>query len=178
MCATRLAKELSEGGFKVCVIDWKYEWRRLLSDVKGRKAIYALYHSDELPMLKWNPLRPPRGMPWREWMRIVLEWFVLTYGLGARSLSVLRRHMFQLYKEKQHLGTYPTLKDLYKSLSDERDRLAKDERISYDRLDVYDKILDRLWPYAVGDLADLFSSDDGVDVTDIVLENDFTDFEA
>jgi len=173
----KLAKELSDRGYRVCVVDWKYEWRRLVADAKGKKAIYALYHTDELPVLKWNPLRPPRGMPWREWMRIAMEWFVLTYGLGSRSLSVLRRHAFNLYKECVEKGRYPTLKELYRSLRAERDSLER-KRVSFERLDVYDKILDRLWPYAEGDLADIFGEDVGVDVTDVVLQNDFTDFEA
>lgn len=179
VCAMKLAKELSERGYRVCVVDWKFEWRRLVGDAKGKTALYTLYRNHfNVPALKWNPLRPPRGMPWREWMRLVIEWFVLTYGLGSRSLSVLRKHLFNLYAEHTAKGKCPTLKNLYKSLKVERDRLERSKKVSFERLDVYDKILDRLWPYAEGDLADLFGDDVGVDVTDIVLQNDFTDFEA
>ena len=173
--AINLAYQASAKGFRVVVIDWKYEWRRLLKAVKGKRAFYALYEQEGLPKLNWNPLRPPRRVHWREWMRVVLEWFVATYGLGSRSLAVLRKHLWNLYK-KMEPTAYPSFRDLYESIL--RERRVEGKKASFERLDVYDKILDRLWPYAEGDLAELFGRDCETDIVDIVLGNSFVDFEA
>jgi len=177
VAATNLAYQASRRGFKVVAIDWKYEWRRLLRVVEGRKAFFALYERPGLPVLKWNPLRPPRGVHWREWMRVVLEWFVITYGLGSRSIAVMRRHLWRLYTEASGTGGYPSLRDLYESIREERERAAKG-KVSFDKLDIYDKIMDRLWPYAEGDLRELFGEDSETDIVDLVLGHDFVDFEA
>ena len=177
VAATNLAYQASRRGFRVVAIDWKYEWRRLLRVVDGRKAFFALYERPGLPVLKWNPLRPPRGVHWREWMRVVLEWFVITYGLGSRSIAVMRRHLWRLYTEASQTGEYPCLRDLYESIREERERAAKG-KVSFDKLDIYDKIMDRLWPYAEGDLRELFGEDSETDIVDLVLGHDFVDFEA
>ena len=177
VAATNFARQAAGRGLKVVVIDWKYEWRRLLRVVKGSRAFYALYQREGLPVLGWNPLRPPRGVHWREWMRVALEWFVVAYGLGSRSLAVMRKHLWRLYAEAEGTGRCPSLRDLYEAVREERERTAK-RRVSYDRLDVYDKILDRHWPYAEGDLRELFGEDSETDIVDVVLRNDFVDFEA
>ncbi|RLE62523.1 MAG: hypothetical protein DRJ38_09510 [Thermoprotei archaeon] len=156
------------------VIDWKFEWRRLLG-LLGNAGFFVLYEHEKLPRLRWNPLRPPRGVPWREWMRVVLEWFVVAYGLGSRSMAVMRKHLWNLYAE--YAPSYPSLKDLYESILDERERMAK-RKVSFDKLDIYDKILDRLWAYSEGDLKPLFGEDSETDIVDLVLKNDFVDFEA
>ena len=108
-------------------------------------------------------------------MRVVLEWFVLTYGLGSRSMALLRKHLWRLYTEMS--PQYPSLKDLYESILEER-KLAEKQKVSFDKLDIYDKILDRLWPFAEGDLKELFGQDSVMDIVDIVMQSDFVDFEA
>ena len=172
--STNLAYQLAMKGFKVVVIDWKFEWRRLLNLLKNAR-FFALYEHKSLPKLRWNPLRPPKGVPWREWMRVVLEWFVVAYGLGSRSMAVMRKHLWSLYTD--FAPSYPSLKDLYESILGERDRMAK-RKVSFDKLDIYDKILDRLWAYSEGDLKPLFGEDSETDIVELVLENDFIDFEA
>ena len=171
-------------GGRALVLDWKKEWRRLLLDLPGR--FYTLY-TDSWHPLRWNPLRPPRGVDPETWRDVIAQWFSITYGLGHRSYSLLWDVLDKLYEEggvykAYHKGltlaAFPTLEDLYFVIAERLEKLKQDKKVSFDTLDVYRRTLDRLEYYTRRRFRRLFCPKRGIDIGDLLSGTGVTVIEA
>jgi|GEM_PF-947451 len=167
-------------GARALVLDWKKDWRRLLVLCKPCR-FYTLY-SDKFYPLKFNPLKPPRGVDVETWRDIATLWFSVTYGLGPRSYSLIWSKLDELYEAH---GLYddpsaqpPTLLELYEAVGRELDELRRDRRTPFDVLDIYQKTLDRLKFYTRGKFKKLFCSQESIDIGELLEEKGVTVIEA
>ena len=167
-------------GARALILDWKKDWRRLLKICKPCR-FYTLY-SDKFYPLKFNPLKPPKGVDVETWRDIATLWFAMTYGLGPRSYSLIWSKLDELYEAK---GLYdnpnaeaPTLDELYNIISNELIELRRDRRIPFDVLDIYQKTLDRLKFFTRGKFKKLFCAKDSIDIGELLSEKGIVVIEA
>ncbi|MCS7374313.1 MAG: DUF87 domain-containing protein [archaeon GB-1845-036] len=152
------------------ILDWKKDWRRLLEKVKGK--LYILHpskYTGKIKPLTWNPLIPPRNVDPETWRDTVVTWFCMTYGLGARSYTLLWEILDELYAERGiydgYLNNPPTLKDVYRKIKSLYAAERNSRRITFEQLDLYVKTLARLKYYTRGRLSKLFSNRKHIDVS-------------
>ncbi len=169
--AQRIAAEFVRCGGRVIVLDWKFEWRRLLRI--GKAAFYEVGYGVKHP-LRWNPLRPPPGMDWRHWFSKVVTWFATCYGLGPVQVNILRSHLWDLYLAKLERGEYPTMRDLYEEVK----RGLENVKGRSDIRDAYHRLLFRLWTYGEGPLSKVFDKDYDTTITDLLQDYDVVDIEC
>jgi len=119
--------------------------------------------------LKFNLLKPPKGVDVETWRDIATLWFAMAYGLGPRSYSLIWSKLDELYEAK---GLYddpsaeaPTLDELYDIISKE---LRRDRRIPFDVLNIYQKTLDRLKFFTRDKFKKLFCAKDSIDVGELL----------
>jgi len=112
-----LQYQLYESGIPFMAFDPKKDNRPLLHILKDMVVI-------PWDTFKWNPMRPPPGMPVKSWWANLSQICGFSFGWFVASSNYLHEHIDRLYNRYVETGTLPTFLDLYYSVSstDERSR--------------------------------------------------------
>lgn len=111
--AMLLALQLLKKKIPFMVIDWKRQWRSMLSlenfpELKGMQ-VYTIGR-DIAPFL-WNPFRPPPNIDYKTWISVIAECLEKSHlgGLGVADFFI--RIYEQLFKEIKDENFYPNFYD-------------------------------------------------------------------
>ncbi len=108
-----LALQLVKKKIPFMVIDWKRQWRSILSlsgplDLKGIE-VYTIGR-DVIPFL-WNPFRPPPNIDYKTWISVIAECLEKSHlgGLGVADFFI--RIYEKLFNERKDENFYPNFYD-------------------------------------------------------------------
>jgi hypothetical protein len=115
--------------------DLKQDYRHLTTEVDGLVVV-------PWTELKFNPLKPPPGVPPRRWAQVFSEMFSHATALLSGSKNYLLKQIFELF---QLYGLFTELSGPYPSLH-ELQLLVRENRMNYVRTasDYRDRLLNRL----------------------------------
>jgi hypothetical protein len=108
-----LALQLIKKRIPVMVIDWKRQWRSILSlaeplDLKGIE-VYTIGR-DVIPFL-WNPFRPPPNVDYKSWLSVIVECLEKSHLGGLGVGDFIFRIYEKLFNEKKGENFYPNFYD-------------------------------------------------------------------
>ena len=108
-----LALQLIKKRIPVMVIDWKRQWRSILSlaeplDLKGIE-VYTIGR-DVIPFL-WNPFRPPPNVDYKSWLSVIVECLEKSHLGGLGVGDFIFRIYEKLFKEEKGENFYPNFYD-------------------------------------------------------------------
>jgi hypothetical protein len=108
-----LALQLIKKRIPIMVIDWKRQWRSILSlaeplDLKGIE-VYTIGR-DVIPFL-WNPFRPPPNVDYKSWLSVIVECLEKSHLGGLGVGDFIFRIYEKLFKEEKGENFYPNFYD-------------------------------------------------------------------
>lgn len=108
-----LALQLIKKKIPIMVIDWKRQWRSILSlaeplDLKGIE-VYTIGR-DVIPFL-WNPFRPPPNVDYKSWLSVIVECLEKSHLGGLGVGDFIFRIYEKLFNEKKGDNFYPNFYD-------------------------------------------------------------------
>jgi len=111
--AMLLALQLLKKGIPFMVIDWKRQWRSMLSlkDFPGldKVEVYTVGR-DVIPFL-WNPFRPPPNVDYKSWLSVIVECLEKSHLGGLGVGDFIFRIYEKLFKEDKGENFYPNWYD-------------------------------------------------------------------
>jgi hypothetical protein len=95
------------------VIDWKRQWRSLLSlsDLPQTKEIVVLTVGRDTCPFYWNPFRPPKNIDYKTWISVIAECIEKSHLGGLGVADFLIRIYEKLFKEIKDENFYPNFYD-------------------------------------------------------------------
>jgi len=116
--ALLLALQLLKKDIPFMVIDWKRQWRSMLSldnfpELK-KVQVYTIGR-DTLPFL-WNPFRPPKDIDYKTWISVIVECLEKSHLGGLGVADFFMRIYEKLFKEIKDTKFYPNFYDGMKEL--------------------------------------------------------------
>ncbi|MCX5698652.1 MAG: DUF853 family protein [Candidatus Omnitrophica bacterium] len=114
-----LALQLLKKKIPFMVIDWKRQWRSMLSlnnfpELKDVQ-VYTIGR-DVLPFL-WNPFRPPPNIDYKSWISVIIECLEKSHLAGLGVGDIFIRIYEKLFKEVKSDNFYPNFYDGLNELS-------------------------------------------------------------
>jgi len=112
-----LVSELLKKEKPFLILDWKRNFRKLLSrdDLRDKLLIFTL--GGEKNNFYFNPLIPPKNVDPRVWLNLLTEIICHAYFCGEGVMHILRNTIDQAYRDfGVYVGqkNYPTFKDIQK----------------------------------------------------------------
>jgi len=108
-----LALQLLKKKIPFMVIDWKRQWRSMLSlkdfPEMSRIEVYTVGR-DVMPFL-WNPFRAPPGVDYRTWLSVIVECLEKSHLGGLGVGDFIFRIYEDLFKEAKGENFYPNFHD-------------------------------------------------------------------
>lgn len=111
--AMLLALELLKNDYPFMVIDWKRQWRSMLTfgDYPELKKIKVFtIGRDTVPFL-WNPFRPPKGVDYKTWLSVIIECLEKSHLAGLGVADIIIRIYEKLFKNVKDENFYPNFYD-------------------------------------------------------------------
>jgi DNA-binding MarR family transcriptional regulator len=115
--ARSLTKKLSEKDIPILIFDFsKRNYRNLLKDpeLKDKVNIYTVGRNTS--PFRFNPLKPPEGIPVSQWAKEFAEIFDHAYWLLGGGRHVILKALDKVYEETVSSG-YPKIQDLKKGVN-------------------------------------------------------------
>lgn len=116
--ARSLTKELSQKDIPVLIFDFsKRNYRNLLKDPELKEKVNIYTVGRNVSPFRFNPLKPPEGIPVSQWAKEFAEIFDHAYWLLGGGRHVILKALDKVYEELVSSG-YPKIKDLKKGVED------------------------------------------------------------
>lgn len=111
--AMLLALQLLKKKIPFMVIDWKRQWRSMLSldDFPELKNVEVYTVGRDVMPFLWNPFRPPPGVDYKTWISVIIECLEKSHlaGLGVGDFFI--RIYEKLFAELKDVNYYPNFHD-------------------------------------------------------------------
>jgi len=111
--AMLLALQLLKKGIPWTVIDWKRQWRSMLSleNFPELKDVQVFTISRDVIPFLWNPFRPPPNIDYKTWISVIAECLEKSHlgGLGVGDFFI--RIYEKLFAEPRDESHYPNFYD-------------------------------------------------------------------
>lgn len=111
--AMLLALQLLKKQIPFAVIDWKRQWRSMLSleNFPEMKDVQVYTIGRDVTPFLWNPFRPPPGIDYQTWISTIVECLEKSHlaGLGVGDFFI--RIYEKLFKEIKDENFYPNFYD-------------------------------------------------------------------
>lgn len=150
LTAMSLARKLMEDGVPVLIMDWKRNWRDLISITDREILVFSI--GGEVPFF-FNPLIPPQGTSPNTWMKKLVEIMGHAYYLGFGVFDIMEEAIDRLYSDygiySGKTDAYPTMRDVYEYL--------KGVRLKGRRADWMDSTMRAIRKLCFGDVAKTFN---------------------
>lgn len=108
-----LALQLLKNKIPFMVIDWKRQWRSMLSlkDFPNLKEVRVYTIGREICPFYWNPFRPPPNIDYKTWISVIVECLEKSHlgGLGVGDFFM--RIYEKLFAELEGKNYYPNFHD-------------------------------------------------------------------
>lgn len=108
-----LALQLLKKKIPFMVIDWKRQWRSMLSlkDFPNLKEVRVYTIGREICPFYWNPFRPPPNIDYKTWISVIVECLEKSHlgGLGVGDFFM--RIYEKLFAELEDKNYYPNFHD-------------------------------------------------------------------
>jgi hypothetical protein len=120
-----IMRQLVQAGKPVLVLDWKRNYRDLLSlpELSGVQ-VYTL--GRDVAPFSFNPLMPPQGTDPRTWLKQLIEVVAHAYCLGNGVLFLLQESVDAVYEEAGvydgRVQTWPTFRDVLRKAKERNAR--------------------------------------------------------
>ena len=111
--AMLLALQLLKKQIPFMVIDWKRQWRSMLSldDFTELKSIEVYTVGRDVMPFLWNPFRPPPGVDYKSWLSVIVECLEKSHLGGLGVGDFIFRIYENLFKEIKSDNFYPNFHD-------------------------------------------------------------------
>ncbi|MBN1156546.1 ATP-binding protein [Candidatus Woesearchaeota archaeon] len=108
-----LALELLKHKIPFMVIDWKRQWRSILTvpDFPEFKDLRVYTIGRDTVPFSWNPFRPPKGVDYKTWLSVIIECLEKSHLAGLGVADFVIRIYEKLYKEMKDEKCYPNFYD-------------------------------------------------------------------
>jgi len=106
----RIQDQLIHESIPFLFFDMKKDGRALLRQFK--ELVVVPWNN-----FPWNPLRPPPGMPIKDWWANLSQIMGYSFGWFIASSSYLQQHLDSLYDRYEETGALPTIQHLYASIA-------------------------------------------------------------
>ncbi len=108
-----LALQLLKKGTPFAVVDWKRQWRSMLSleGHPGLKKIEVYTVGRNVAPFLWNPFRPPPGVDYRTWISVLVECLERSHLAGLGVADFFMRIYENLFKEIAREDFWPNFHD-------------------------------------------------------------------
>lgn len=118
--AMLLALQLLKKNIPFMVIDWKRQWRSMLSldDFPEMKKVEVYTIGRETLPFLWNPFRPPPGVDYKSWLSVIVECLEKSHLGGLGVGDFIFRIYEKLFKEVKGENFYPNFHDGMRELED------------------------------------------------------------
>lgn len=111
--AMLLALQVLKKKIPFMVIDWKRQWRSMLSlkNFPGMKKVQVYtIGRDVIPFL-WNPFRPPPNIDYKTWISVIVECLEKSHLAGLGVADFFIRIYEKLFSELKDENYYPNFHD-------------------------------------------------------------------
>ncbi|MBD3155779.1 MAG: DUF87 domain-containing protein [Candidatus Aenigmarchaeota archaeon] len=116
--ARLLTKELTKKDIPVLIFDFsKRNYRNLLKDPELKEKVNIYTVGRNISPFRFNPLKPPEGIPVSQWAKEFAEIFDHAYWLLGGGRHVILKALDKTYEEVAASG-FPKIKDLKKGVED------------------------------------------------------------
>lgn len=108
-----LALQLLKKKIPFMVIDWKRQWRSMLSLDKfpELKKIQVYTIGRDICPFYWNPFRPPKNIDYKTWISVIVECLEKSHLAGFGVADFFMRIYEKLFKEIKDKDFYPNFYD-------------------------------------------------------------------
>ncbi|UCH11902.1 MAG: ATP-binding protein [Candidatus Omnitrophota bacterium] len=108
-----LALQLLRKKIPFIVIDWKRQWRSILSlkDFPELKEVQVYTIGRDVLPFFWNPFRPPTNIDYKTWISVVIECLEKSHLAGLGVADFIIRIYEKLFKETKSDNFYPNFYD-------------------------------------------------------------------
>jgi hypothetical protein len=112
-----LALQLLKKKIPFMAIDWKRQWRSILSldDFPNIKDVQVYTIGRDIVPFSWNPFRPPPNIDYKTWISVIAECLEKSHlgGLGVADFFIrIYEELFQNRKDENYPNFYDGLREL------------------------------------------------------------------